>query len=232
MILFTSIESNEKLYYKILKQIQSKFFDGSLSSGDKLPPERQMAISLGVSRPALKQALSILEAMNIIECRQGDGNYILPFPNKLLNPIISDFYSQQGTLDDILEVRYILEVQTSKILAQKLTDGQINELYVIVEEMKDVYNLQDRILLNNKFHSTMMNFCENPLIIAFYNSILDLIGMQISMTDGNNFQLSHKAIVDALKMGNPNEIELVMSNHFINKFPNYQYYISTITELK
>ena len=230
--MFTTIESNEKLYYKILKQIQSKIFDGSLSSGDKLPPERQMAMSLGVSRPALKQALSILESMNIIECRQGDGNYILPFQKKILNPIIKDFYSKQGTLEDVLEVRYILEVQTSKILAQKITENQINELYTIVEEMKTVHELQDRILLNNKFHSTMMNFCGNPLIIAFYNSIVELIGMQISMTDGKNFQLSHMAIVDALKMGNPNEIELVMSNHFINKFPNYQYYISTITELK
>lgn len=222
--LFTSIESNEKLYYKILKQIQSRILDSSLSPGDKLPPERQMATSLGVSRPALKQALSILEAMNIIECRQGDGNYILPFHNKLFNPILLDFFSSQGTYEDILEVRYMIEVQTSKILAQKITNEQLHTLYDIVEQMKGVDLLESRIQLNNLFHSTLIHFSGNPLLTGFYDNMLDLISMQIAYTDGKRFYNSHFEIVKSLESRDPNAVAHIMSQHFSNKFPNYPYY--------
>lgn len=222
--MFTSIETHEKLYNKILKQIQARILDNSLAPGDKLPPERQMATTLGVSRPALKQALSILEAMNIIECRQGDGNYILPYHNKLFNPILLDFYSSQGTFEDILEVRYMIEVQTSKILAKKITNSQIENLNNIVVQMKDVNEVQARIKLNNLFHSTLIRYAGNPLITAFYDNILDLIGMQIGSTDGTRFYKSHQEIVDQLALHDSIGTSMVMSQHFSNKFPNYQYY--------
>lgn len=222
--MFTEIESSEKLYHKILKQIQDRILDNTLSPGEKLPPERQLATSLGVSRPALKQALSILEAMNIIECRQGDGNYILPFHNKLFNPILLDFYSSQGTMEDLLEVRYMMEVQTSKILAQKITDQQIQDLYKIVEQMTGVDAVDERVVLNNIFHSTLMHFAGNPLITAFYDSILDLIDMQTAITDGVHFYTSHLEIVEKLETRNPSAVVEIMSQHFSNKFPNYEYY--------
>ncbi len=222
--MFTSINTTEKLYYKILKQIQARILDGSIRPGEKLPPERQMAVALNVSRPALKQALSILEAMNIIECRQGDGNYVLPFHNKLFNPILLDFYTSQGTYDDILEVRYMLEVQSCKILTKKITDEQLHSLYDITEKMKGVDALETRIELNNQFHSTLINYVGNPLISAFYNNILELIKLQIAGTDGSAFYTSHKKIVDQLATRDINAVSTIMSSHFSNKFPNYQYY--------
>lgn len=222
--MFTPINTKDKLYKKVLSQLQELIIDGTLKGGDKLPPERHMAESLGVSRPALKQALSILEALNIVECRQGDGNYILPLTDKLFNPIVLQFYMEKGRTDDILEVRYILEVQTAKLVSLKATPAQLVELDRILERMKDWKTLNDRILLNNEFHSSLIRMGGNPLLTSLYNSILDLIAFQIHNTDGSNFHDSHKRIVEAIRNKNPEEAARCMKQHFSAKFPNYEYY--------
>lgn len=228
--MFTSIKPADKLYSKILKQIQEQIIHGGLMPGDKLPAERQMAESLGCSRPALKQALSILEAMEILECRQGDGNYILPFQNKIFNPIILNFHARKGSMEDILEVRYMLEVQVIKLLARKATAHDLKPLEEIVEQMKDVKtgsaSIEERVALNNAFHSTMIHLDNNPILTAFYDSILDLVGIHITSTNGENFYISHKNILDSIKGGDPMKAAEMMMQHFTTKFPNYEYYLS------
>lgn len=228
--MFTSIKPGDKLYTKILRQIQDRIMQGELKPGDKLPPERQMAESFGCSRPALKQALSILEAMEILECRQGDGNYILPFQNKIFNPIILNFYAQEGNIEDILEVRYLLEVQVVKLLALKSNASSLKPLEDILEQMKGVKpgndSIEKRVSLNNAFHSALIHLNHNPILTAFYDSMLELVGLQIMNTDGTDFYSTHKKILDGIKSGNPSKAAEAMTQHFTAKFPNYEYYIT------
>lgn len=222
--MFTAIEPSDKVHNKILRQIIELIKNGSLQPADKLPPERQLAQTLGVSRPALKQTISILEAMGVVECRQGDGNYILPYQNKFFNPIILSFYAANGNMDDILEVRYILEVQNVKTAARKRTEEQVEKLEEIVSRMAGEKTLAQRIELNNEYHSYVIGISGNPLLIGFYESILELIGEQITTTDGSNFYQSHKEIAEYIKAGNSEKASKAMLRHFSVKFPNYKYY--------
>ncbi|MCD8052847.1 MAG: FadR family transcriptional regulator [Lachnospiraceae bacterium] len=221
---FTPIVNNDKTYKKVLMQLQGLIFDGTLKSGDKLPPERQLAATLEVSRPVLKQALSILEAMNVVECRQGDGNYILPLEENLFNPIVLQFYSAHGQSEDILEVRYILEVQAAKLAARRAEPWQLDRLDEIVERMQDWETLEDRIRLNSEFHGAIHRLVGNPLLTALYQSIMKLVEQQIRYTDGIDFYTSHKEIVEALRTGDPEQARESMVKHFTDKFPDYDYY--------
>ena len=222
--MFTEIEPNEKISDKILKQITQLIKDGELKPGEKLPPERKLAETLGVGRPALKQTISILEAMGIVESRQGDGNYILPYQNKIFNPIVLSFYAAHGNMEDILEVRYILEVQNAKIAALKRTDEQLEILDKLILCMEGPKTLEERIFLNSKFHLELIKIGGNPLIISFYESIIDLVAEQIMSTDGKNFYSSHKKIVQTIRERDSKSAGKTMLNHFKAKFPNYKYY--------
>jgi len=230
-VMFTEIESNEKISNKILKQITQLIKDGELKPGEKLPPERQLAKMMGVSRPALRQTISMLEAMGIVESRQGDGNYILPYQNKIFNPIILSFYAAHGNMDDILEVRYILEVQNVKIVARKRTEEQLAVLDEIISRMECPKTLEERVLLNNEFHHELIKISGNPLLINFYGSIIDLIGEQISTTDGSNFYSSHKDILQMIRDKNSDGATKKMLNHFFVKFPNFKYYAEYLDDL-
>jgi len=222
--MFSEIENKDKLYLRILDQFQELIIAGKLKPGHKLPPERQLAEQLGVSRPALKQALSILEALHIVDCRQGNGNYILPFGGNLFNPIIMGFYTNKGDFDDILEFRFIIEVQIIKLVTLKATEEQIQELDEIVAQMENFQSLETRVELNNRFHYTLIKLSGNPLVTAIYDSIITLIGEQIHTTKGENFRDYHQKIIDGIRSKNPETAASYMIEHFTSKFPNYEYY--------
>lgn len=223
--MFDEVKREDKIYIKVLKQFQNLLRSPNLKPGDKLPPEREMARMFNVSRPALKQALTILEAQDIIECRQGDGNYVLPMSRNIFNPIVMDFYVNQGNMDDILEFRYLLEVQMIKIVALKITSKEeLSGLYETVEQMQNFQPIDVRSELNNKFHYELVMLGGNTLVTAIYDSILDLIGKQIYSTKGEHFKDDHMKIIDAILSNDPSFAANVMRDHLEAKFPNYKYY--------
>lgn len=222
--MFEQIEGNEKIYKKVMNQIQNLILDGELKVGEKLPPERQLAEELNVSRPVIKQAISALEVIGIIESRHGDGNYITSESGDLFNTTAINFYLNKGNDIDILEFRYILEVKFAGMAALKATDQQLDDMEEILEKMKCVANKQERLELNNSFHREIIKISGNLLIINFYDSILDLIIKHISFTDGIGFYINHLAIFEAIKNRDPQLAARNMAKHFTDKFPNYNYY--------
>ncbi len=227
--MFQPIEGNVSVYKKVVIQIQNMIMNGELKKGDRLPPERQLAEMLNVGRPALKQALSALEVLGIIRSRQGDGNYITSDSVDILNPLAIRFYLDNGNSDDVLEFRYIMEVQMASLAAMKITEEQIEEFQDFMDSMKreirDREELEKRIFYNNLFHYRIVSICDNHLIKSIYASIMDLISEQLSQTDGVHFYESHLKIFEAIKARKPREAAYYMAEHFQNKFPNYQYYL-------
>ena len=226
--MFQPIESNVSVYKKIVTQIQNMIMNGELKKGDRLPPERQLAEMLGVGRPALKQAISALEVLGIIRSRQGDGNYITADSVDVLNPIAIQFYLENGNSDDILEFRYIIEVQMASLAAMKITEEQIREFQELMDTIKKEIGtgaeLGKRKHYNNQFHFYIVSICGNRLISSIYSGIMDLVADQISQTDGIYFYESHLKIFEAIRDRNPREAAHCMAEHFQSKFPNYQYY--------
>lgn len=226
--MFQPIEGNVSVYKKIVAQIQDMITRGELKKGDRLPPERQMAEMLGVGRPALKQAISALEVLGVIRSRQGDGNYITADAMDVFNPLAIRFYLDSGNQDDILEFRYILEVQLAALAASKITPEQTAEFQKLMDEIKaeteNGAGIETRKHYNNKFHSYIVSLCGNRLIESIYLSILDLVADLISVTDGSEFYVSHLKIFEAIRDHKPQEAAYYMADHFMRKFPNYKYY--------
>jgi GntR family transcriptional repressor for pyruvate dehydrogenase complex len=222
--MFKTVEENKKSYQKIMKQIQNLILTGELKKGDKLPPERQLAETLGVGRPTLKQSLSALEALGIIESRHGGGNYVSSDMSNVFNPFTLQYYLTEGKQSDITEFRYILEVQLAKLAALKATQEDVKNLEDIVKKMKSVKSSKERLELNFKFHLELASINENTLIKSVYEGIIDLVILQTSITDGVHFYESHKEIVNAIKSGDSKLAGDLMSKHFEVKFPNYEYY--------
>ena len=226
--MFQPIENNLSIYKRIVLQIQEMIRSGELKKGDRLPPERQLAEMLQVGRPAVKQAISALEAMGIVTCLQGNGNYITSDLGNVFSPIVMQFYLDNGNLDDILEFRYILEVQTASLAALKITDEQVKEFAELLREMKEASEkenaIETRKKYNGLFHSFIIDLCGNHFISSVYQNIMELIADQIGFTDGVNFYESHEIIYEAIVTHNPIAAAKNMSEHFKNKFPDYQYY--------
>ena len=226
--MFRPIESNVSVYKKVVSQIQNMIMSGELKKGDRLPPERQLAEMLQVGRPTVKQAISALEAMGIVTSRQGDGNYITSDSETVFSPLVMQFYLDNGEMDDLLEFRYILETQMAALAATKITTEQIREFDALMAEIKaeipEGTDVDKRTHYNQLFHTRIIDICNNRLIKMVYSSLMELIGEQLTFTDGVQFYESHMLIFEAIRDGKPAEAAYYMSEHFKNKFPNYRYY--------
>jgi len=88
MEILEPIQKNVKISQKIVEQIKDIIFSGKLQPGDRLPTEKELAERLNVSRPTLREALTVLEAIGLIEVRPREGSIIKSVvPQSIQEPI-------------------------------------------------------------------------------------------------------------------------------------------------
>ena len=109
-VTFGTLEK-EVLPDKIVDRLLTLIKDRQLEPGDRLPPERELAVTMGVSRPSLRAALRALAVMNVIEIRQGSGAYITALePQQLMAHLDFVFSLNDSTFLQLFDARRIIEV--------------------------------------------------------------------------------------------------------------------------
>lgn len=170
--MFNSI-SSKKVYEQVIEQIQERILNGEIKKGDKLPSERELSEQMNVSRTSIREAIRVLETMGVIESKQGEGNFIcINIEKSLIEPLSMIFKLNDGTWQNVLEFRELLELQTVKIAAIRATDKECMELKNIIDEMKEetniTYNSKAIVLLDQKFHNKLATISRNYLIESLF----------------------------------------------------------------
>lgn len=109
-----------------LRQLKSLIMSGKNMPGDKLPTERELAKMVGVSRPALREALKTLEALAIIEIVHGSGIYVRePDLDFATFPLTVMLNKNENIINELIEAREIVEVQIAVLAVQKIQDKDL-----------------------------------------------------------------------------------------------------------
>lgn len=129
----------KKISEEIVSQIKQLISKGELKPGDRIPSERELATMLGVSRPSVREAIMVLEAMEFVESRQGGGTYVKTLTEaSIMNPLAKLVEKRDPELLRALaEVRMGLESWSAYLAAQRATDTDVAEmrrLYRIMEK--------------------------------------------------------------------------------------------------
>jgi GntR family transcriptional repressor for pyruvate dehydrogenase complex len=125
----------DKLYKKIVEQIKNLIMEGNLKPGERLPPERDLAEKLNVSRVAVREALLTLEFMGLIEIKRGSGVFIPEElqPELVLNSIDFALNFKENIIEDLVEVRQVLETKMAGLAAKNVIFFRIlNQLKVLL----------------------------------------------------------------------------------------------------
>ena len=127
-----------RTHEQVVAEIENRLIAGSLKAGDRLPPERQFAEALGVSRGAVREALRILEAIGVVEAGTGSG------PSSG-STIVKDSISGMAMVlrihlqlasfsqDDVVEVRLLIERLAARQAAEGATSEDITDLRSLVD---------------------------------------------------------------------------------------------------
>lgn len=133
----------KKIYEEIVEQIKQLIMDGYLKPGDKLPSEKNLVESFKVSRSSIREALSALEIMGLVEVRTGEGAFIRRLEE---DSIPASFYwllsLDTGSVRELLELRKMVEVQAAGYAAERITPDELVRLGQVLEAMKNDLPIQ------------------------------------------------------------------------------------------
>ena len=100
-----------------------------LKAGDRLPPERELAATMGVSRSSLREALRALAMLGVAEMRQGDGTYLTNLqPGSLMRSVGLVLAMSDSGLEELFEARKLVEPGLAKLAAERISDEDAAEL--------------------------------------------------------------------------------------------------------
>lgn len=129
---FQSIEPR-RLYRQIADQIRTLIGSGEFATGSRLPPERDLARQLGVSRPSVREALIALEVEGLVEVRIGSGIYVQPPEEGAMTSRIPD--AAAGPFE-VLRARYVIEAECAALAAKEATPAHVDAMAEALEQMR------------------------------------------------------------------------------------------------
>jgi len=164
--MFKEVPKNRKLYMLVVDQIQNLIENQQLKPGDKLPSERDLSVELGLSRSTIREAMTALEIMGLIEVRSGLGTFVAECIQDDTEDMSDITENDSISPSDIFEARIILEPQLAKLASQRATSEDLDNLRLVVEEAERLEDneIEKFELLDEKFHFIIAN--------ASYNDVL------------------------------------------------------------
>lgn len=167
---------NTKVYEQVIEQIKAMIEGGILKKGDKLPSERSLVEQLQVSRASIREALRALEVIGLIECRQGEGNYIkASFEDNLLEPLSIMFMLEGSNSQDIWELRKTIEVEAAGLAAKRITDEQLEELKELLNRLNESDDEAVNGEIDKQFHYKIAECSGNILIFNILRTVSTLV---------------------------------------------------------
>jgi GntR family transcriptional regulator, transcriptional repressor for pyruvate dehydrogenase complex len=211
----------DKVEASLVQLLQERKF----TVGDVIPKEVELAQVLGVSRTVIREALTRLRIMGLIESKKKKGSVITSpdlfgMMSKSMNPHILD----QETLKEIFEIRLVLEIGMADLLFHRIKKEDIEELRQIVSNeppatQYHLFNIEHEIAFHGKLYeitgnNTLKKFQKMLLPVFDYVHNSGLLRTQPLL----KMFVSHKGLVDILEDGTPEQFRNAMRNHLENHF--------------
>ncbi len=230
--MFDRIQPSEKKTSVVVRQILALIESGQLSANKRLPNEIEIAAAIGVSRPVVREALSALEMMDVVERRPGDGTYLRSEANPIINlemhkklmDSLEEIEKADGSFD-AFEARVIVEPSIAQIAAKRALPEDIARLEALYEKLEesrknldfDTYHLYD-----NKFHIQLAQTTHNNALVKILQNLLDEIKIDYWNSDRiwpkdvelEKSLVEHKHILEAIRNGDSMAVNLELQRHF------------------
>lgn len=209
-----------KVYEGVAQQLQGFIRDGLLKPGDKLPPERELAVMFQVSRSSLRDAIRSLEMMGLLAPRQGEGTVVRDLSaDSLVNPLASMLVRNRQLVAELLDVRKILEPPLSARAATHASPEDIAYLTDILRRHKEkIRGGQLAIEEDSEFHYAIAQAAKNSVVMKVLDVLMDLLraSREQSLQLAGRPQRSlagHLRIFNAIRRHNPDAADAAMRRH-------------------
>ncbi len=166
----SSTASTKRLYLQLAEQLSAQIRAGAFETGGKLPPERELAKLFAVSRPTIREAITTLEVMGLVEVRPGSGVYVRD-PDAATASLPEDV---PGPFE-ILEARITLEPELAAFAANRIDDGQLEQLKELLHRFGQPGLDSDEIeRIDSAFHALIAESTRNSALAGMMKWLWDV----------------------------------------------------------
>jgi GntR family transcriptional repressor for pyruvate dehydrogenase complex len=211
---------HSQLTMQVVEHVRGLIAKGEVRPGDRLPPERELARKLKISRSSLRAGIGFLSAMGVLKSRHGAGTFVSSGPPALDSSSLSVLGALHGFLPwQMFEARIVLEASIAALAAERATDEHIAELAEEVAEMYAALTDPREYLIHDvRFHRTIARASGNPILGALMETITADLYRHRSKTVQNTQDLKesaemHREIYRAIRSHNPAQARLTMEQH-------------------
>lgn len=200
----------------IAAELEKRILEGSLKAGDRLPPERELALELGVSRPSLREAMQKMVSKGLLSTRHGGGTFVTDRLDAHFVDPWQDMLKGHPLLHrDLLEFRQMLEGQAATLAAERATDADISQLDGAYAGLEIAYAGDDVaacIDADVAFHQAIAEAAHNLLIGHLTASLMRVIHGHVASNlthlheqpqRWSQLQAQHHAIWQAIRARQP-----------------------------
>jgi GntR family transcriptional repressor for pyruvate dehydrogenase complex len=202
-------QNQDKSYKRVIEYIKDRIKLGEITIGQKIPSERELSETLGISRNSVREAIRTLDFMGIISSQQGAGNYMTGnLQSNLVESMSMLFLLDQIDYKQISELRRGLELEALNIAIDKITQEEIEEFQQILDKLENCSE-DDNIILDKKLHYGIASVSGNLLIISILNALSEVMDQFIAdlrrdilvSESREKLHIAHRDIVESLRTG-------------------------------
>jgi GntR family transcriptional regulator, transcriptional repressor for pyruvate dehydrogenase complex len=215
----------KRLYRQIAEQLRGLIAAGEYPLGSRLPPERDLAAQLGVSRPSVREALIALEVEGLVEVRMGSGVYVTALEG-----------ASRGAANalgpfDIIRARALIEAELAALAAKARTPALLKKLRAAVKAMEDDIALNTKPIRGDReFHLALAEASDNAALVRVVTELFDERNNPLFEQLGRHFEnarswraavAEHRAVVRAVGNGEVAAARRAMQTHLQNSHDRF-----------
>lgn len=216
----------EKLSAAVVRQVEQLILRGILRPGERLPPERDLAERMGVSRPSLRDAIGTLQDSGLLSARPGAGVYVADVLGSAFAPALTELFARHDeAVFDYLSFRRDMEGLAAERAARLASDTDLAVVQTVFAKMEAAHpkrNSDEEARLDAQFHMAIIEASHNVIMLHMMRSMYQLLrdgvfyNRQIMFKQRTTRQAlldQHRAINDALQSRNPDAARTAVHTH-------------------
>ncbi len=199
-------EEHEKVYFTVIEYIKQLAKEGKVSFGGRIPSERELMNTLGLSRNSIREALRSMENMGLIESRQGQGNFLVNHMGRSLNSVFSMLlFMGESDYVEISQLRRFIEIGAYLLAVKKAEEEDISRLEEIWKGIEECSG-EEKVRRDKQFHDEIIRISGNRLLGILNESLGDLfetfieeLALHIASKDWNALCMCHEKVSECLR---------------------------------
>lgn len=214
-------------FAKVFDFLREQLLEGRIRNGDRLLPERELALQLGVSRPIVREALRALSMMGVVEIRERVGTVVRRPDVSVLSDVFAFSLAQvPDAIDDVMQARIALECQAIRLACQRATTADIERMRGALDAIEaTVHDAAGGGLADFDFHLSLVRASKSDTLIQLYGAMAglltrshrdrrQLVGDQHDEGMKRTVVEDHRRLLEAVIAGDEDAADQALRRHF------------------